>query len=280
MLRARLVVDAFVGMHETNVGDWGEVPVTSVRARLYAAFDKIAVRVADLTLTDTEVRARRWKEHGARDVSVVPVGAPDWASPTRAPETGPLQVLYYGNYIPLHGLDYVASAMTFLTDRTIEWTFIGNGSERPLIESQLRRAADGMPTRFLDHVSTYELARHIKESHVVLGVFGLSEKAGSVIANKVWQGLAGGRVVITRSSDALRELTFVSVDQLIQVDPECATDLAAQLDRLSRAHSTGELDTFTETSEWLETYVNSRASAVVQSLAERMLERGEGRTLR
>ena len=53
----------------------------------------------------------------------------------------------------------------------------------------------------------------------MLGVFGTSAKAGSVIANKVWQGLACGRVVVTRRSAALDEIAGLVGGQLVTVEP-------------------------------------------------------------
>jgi glycosyltransferase involved in cell wall biosynthesis len=41
---------------------------------------------------------------------------------------------------------------------------------------------------------------------VCLGIFGTSEKAASVIPNKVFQVVAAGRPLITRDSPAIREL--------------------------------------------------------------------------
>ncbi|MET8272471.1 hypothetical protein [Streptomyces sp. NPDC005096] len=59
---------------------------------------------------------------------------------------------------------------------------------------------------------------HIHASDVVLGVTGPSLKAASVIANKVWQGLAFGRVVITSEDlPALAEIEQIVGQALVQV---------------------------------------------------------------
>ncbi|QHC67085.1 glycosyltransferase [Rathayibacter oskolensis] len=255
--RARYWVDAFVGMHESNVEDWGEVQEGSMRARAYRSFDSIAYRLSDLCMIDTGVRGEQIRTRGARQVVVVPVGAPDWVPTEPLPEGPVLEVLYYGNYIPLHGLDYVAAALPSSSrSKKIRMTFIGNGSLRGELESGLRDRAGDMTVEFSDAVTVEELGAHITRAHVVLGVFGTSPKAASVLANKLWQGLASGRTVINRDSPALAELVPLVDGQLISVDPERPEQLARALDRLVDELEAGRLHLFTARTE-LDAYVRA-----------------------
>jgi hypothetical protein len=94
----------------------------------------------------------------------------------------------------------------------------------------------GDTVRFLDPVPEDKLGAIIHDHDVVFGVFGSSVKARTVIANKVWQGLACGRVVITMSSPALDELVpLVPPDllkQIVDVEPDSVaraiTEVAAR----------------------------------------------------
>lgn len=237
--RAVLVVDWFVGLYETRVGDWRLVRPASPKARLWHAMDSFAARSADLALIDTDARRDILvTEYGARRdrVEVLPVGAPAWAGgiSARSAEPRRLRVLYYGGYLPLHGVDYTMRAIELCAGRDdIEFVFIGNGSRRSDAEAAAARLGAGVRIVFRDSVPETELADAIAESDVVLGVFGTSPKAASVIANKVWQGLAAGRIVVTRESRALDEIRGIVGDQLVGVDPSEPAALAEALIRIA-----------------------------------------------
>jgi spore maturation protein CgeB len=78
-------------------------------------------------------------------------------------------------------------------------------------------------------ISEQEIAEKIGNSDLVLGIFGESIKAKSVIPNKVYQALACKRAVITQDSPAIRE--FFNEDHLCLVnrDPD---ELAQAIEQL------------------------------------------------
>jgi glycosyltransferase involved in cell wall biosynthesis len=65
----------------------------------------------------------------------------------------------------------------------------------------------------------------IADADIVLGIFGISEKAARVVPNKVYQAMSVGRCVITRDSPALREM-FVPGRHLAVCPPGDAAALA------------------------------------------------------
>jgi glycosyltransferase involved in cell wall biosynthesis len=269
--RAIVVVDGFIGLHETAVEDWGVVRPRSLRARRFAAQDLLAARAGDLVVTDTAVRASALGVRSGRAVLDLPVGAPDWARPTASPRgAGPLRVLYYGNYIPLHGVDLVVDALAQLAERRdFAATFVGDGIRRTGIE---RRVAElGLEARitFTGPVPESSLGSLIARHDVVLGVFGSSPKARSVVANKVWQGLACGRTVVTQQSAAVAELGVVAGSLLVPTTPGDAASLAGALARLrvdelrSEAHRAAHEDV----ADRLEAFVAQRFDRFARRLA-------------
>jgi glycosyltransferase involved in cell wall biosynthesis len=68
-------------------------------------------------------------------------------------------------------------------------------------------------------------------AHVCLGVFGTSGKATRVVPNKVWQGMAAGRPVVSAGTPGAREVLRDGRDALLVPagDPQA---LAAALRRL------------------------------------------------
>lgn len=258
--RALLVSDAFIGLYESNVEDRKRTTERYIRARMYRIADHIAARGSSACLTDTIVRKRRILADGARRVVVLPVGAPDWAH--YAPRKGDqsrVHVLYYGNYIPLHGLTYVIDAIAAIVDRErFRFTFVGEGPGRPPIEDAAWSAGVHEVIQWLDYMPPEDLANLLAESDIVLGVFGTSPKAATVLANKVWQGLSVGRYVVTRETEAAEEVRPLVEDQLRTVDPSDPKALTECLSELSDLMVTApHRPTFPESERRLEDYVGS-----------------------
>jgi hypothetical protein len=258
--RCPVVVDGFIGLHETLIEDWRVAPRRSFRAWRYRMQDRMARRGASLFLTDTETRADavRVTDRPVAPTLSLPVGAPAWATPTPPParaEGGPLRVLYYGNYIPLHGVPTIVDAIGLMhTDVPIEVTFLGGGAQRTSTERMVQERGLSDTIAFADPVPEAALATVIAEHHVVLGVFGGSPKAGSVIANKVWQGLACSRQVITRSSAALDEIREIAGPLLTEVRPSDSAALASALSAAASEPTTFQPDIATR----LEGYTDAR----------------------
>jgi glycosyltransferase involved in cell wall biosynthesis len=180
------------------------------------AIERFALRRADLVFLDTEAHARRIEKLfgfasgsmgsvwvGAetdcfrRDAKITP------APP--APADAPLRVLFYGQFIPLHGIETIIRAARLTRSEAIEWQLIGQGQE----SERIARLLDEQPLprlRWDTWVDYEQLPGRIAGADICLGIFGTSEKAASVIPNKVFQIVAMGRPIVTRDSPAIREM--------------------------------------------------------------------------
>jgi glycosyltransferase involved in cell wall biosynthesis len=262
--RATIVVDRFVGKYETVVEDWGRVRPGSFRANVCLLVDAAAARLADILLVDTEVRAEllRKRHRTAARILSLPVGAPPWATAAPTTEHPGLRVLYYGSFQPLHGVPVILEALADAAPG-IGLTLVGGGI-RDEIEALARSmGVDGRCT-FLGHSPAEELAGIIHGHDVVLGIFGDSLKARSVIAHKVWQGLACGRPVITQDSPALDEIRGLVGDQLIVIPPADAGALSSALNEVDRRRR-GVAD-WSGSAARLERYVDGRYAALGRCL--------------
>lgn len=228
--RAQCVVDCFVGKEETLVGDHAAASPHSLTARLARFEDRAARRAGHILLSDTQIRADSLISgcrHSPRVFSL-PVGAPPWALPNTARSgDGILRVLFYGSFLPLHGVPTILEAIAETPNR-VHLTLVGDISERDVLARIASlRIADRCVV--LPPVPAASLASIIAQHDVVLGIFGTSAKAGSVIANKVWQALSCGRPVITQRSPALAEIRGIVGEQLIEVPAGAPHALAAAL---------------------------------------------------
>ncbi|WP_160133005.1 glycosyltransferase [Microbacterium sp. SLBN-146] len=273
MFRTPLAVDGFVSKYETDVEDGGRHDPKSFGARYRAFIDRFAVRKPDVYFVDTRVRrAQILRRYPDAHVLSLPVGAPAWARARawKPVEDGMLRVLFYGSFLPLHGVPVIVRSLVFAP--SVRLTLVGT-EDHPGGTEDMRMLARELGveerTRFLPTVPQEELADIIAAHDVVLGLFGGSAKAGSVIANKVWQGLACGRVVVTRESSALDELAPLAAGQLRTVPPGDSAALAASLEKI--ADSVGSLPwhEWSKTAERLERYVDSEFAALDTALTDR-----------
>ena len=125
------------------------------------------------------------------------------------PPTAPVRVLFYGQFIPLHGLDIIVKAIALIAARSdapaLHFTIVGSGQEQPRIDALIRASGLDAIER-IDWVDYHRLAELIAQSSICLGVFAADGKAARVIPNKVFQIMAVGRPLVTMDSPALREI--------------------------------------------------------------------------
>jgi len=138
------------------------------------------------------------------------------------------RVTYHGGYLPSHGLDAVLGAARLLRDDdSIVFHFYGNGPQKSrLVEAA---TAEGL-TNIIFHgfVSQDELLDGIAAADVCLGVFGETRQSHYTVQNKVWEGLAMGRPVISGDSDVVRQ-ALAHGEHIYLVERENAEALAQGL---------------------------------------------------
>ncbi|GIW39725.1 MAG: hypothetical protein KatS3mg076_0302 [Candidatus Binatia bacterium] len=221
--RAKIVFFPLVTLTETLLEDRGVYGPRSLWARLVRALDGISLRAATTVVFDTRVHA----EDVCRSFSLEPRRVRTWylgadleVFERRVPpkRKGSVNVLFYGQFLPLHGLDTILDAFERLLSRPgYECRVVGTGPERRRLEPRLRDL-EGRGLRWTEWVAYGDLGREVAGADVVLGCFGNSRKASLVVPNKVYQAAAVGRPIVTRDGPAIREI-FRPGDDLLAVPP-------------------------------------------------------------
>lgn len=208
-----VVWDVFISLYDTIVEDRKMLRPRSIAARILRGLERAALRRVDLAFMDTQAHARRVEllfdlppgSCGAVWVGTETEHFASRSTPSPRSNDAPMKVLFYGQFIPLHGISTILEAARLLQDTPVEWTLIGRGQEATKIRAMLQ--AYPLPKmRWVEWVDYDKLKSWIDEADLCLGIFGESEKAASVIPNKVFQIVAAGRPLITRDSPAIREL--------------------------------------------------------------------------
>ncbi|MBU6282718.1 glycosyltransferase, partial [bacterium] len=226
--RRPILFAPLVTVTETLVDDRRSYAPGSAPARLLRAIDRASLSAADLVLVDTATH-RDWvvREIGLDPrravVQYLGAEAPFEAAgrePSRGPRapSAPVRVLFYGQYLPLHGTDLISRAIDSIAPgEGLVFDLVGTGTERAACEAALRGRPD---VCFEDWVAYEDLPARLRAADVVLGIFGASEKARMVVPNKVWQAAAAGCAIVTADTPAIREV-FVPGEsiRLVERDP-------------------------------------------------------------
>ncbi len=214
-------LDVFISIYDTVVLDRGLLRPASLAARALFLIERFCLDRAQVLFMDTATHARRMEAlfgYPRFRMSHVWVGAeadrfPAEPSNPRIPGS-PLKVLFYGQFIPLHGIATIVNAARLLQDSEVDWVIIGKGQESQRVDAML----DAVPlprVKRLPWVDYRQLIDHMRDADVCLGIFGTSDKAASVIPNKIYQIIAGARPFITRDSEAIRELITPAPDAVL-----------------------------------------------------------------
>ena len=233
LARARglpLVFDAFLSLYDTVVADRGLLDARSAGGRALRAVDALACRAADLVLADTPAHADYLAELSGvprERFRVLWVGAREEVfRPLAGVEPDPSLVLFYGTFIPLHGLETIVRAAAALEPDGFRVRIIGRGQESERID----RLAAELGARNLERVPSVPLEAlpgEIARAGVCLGIFGTTGKADRVLPNKLFECLAVGRPVVTGDTTAVR--ASFGPGELVTVAPGDPVALAAAI---------------------------------------------------
>jgi glycosyltransferase involved in cell wall biosynthesis len=229
--RKPIIWDAIISIYITTIYDRKMLPVSHPFARLIFLIEYLSCHLANRLLLPSYSRAlnftQRYQlaEGRARGVFL---GVETQLFPARKRSSSlhiaddTISVLFYGQFIPMHGIDTIVYAARLMRKEPVHWVIIGSGQVAPKIKELL----DERPLprlNWIPWVPYTELSDWIHHADIALGIFGASEKAATSIPNKVFQILSTGTPLITRDSPAIREILHPTMPGIYLVPPESPT---------------------------------------------------------
>jgi len=210
-----VVFDPFLSLYDTVVADRNLAGAGSIRARACLSLERQACLKADCILVDTDTMGLRLARtldlppgcikriyQGQDDRIFFPL---EGVHPGSQPHA-PVEVFFFGTYVPLQGVETILEAAASLSAETVRFTLVGDG-QRAGEAMELARKLDLTNVEFERQWHTSSaLAARMHRADICLGIFGTSDKAASVIPLKAVAALAMGRPLITQDSPAAREL--------------------------------------------------------------------------
>jgi glycosyltransferase involved in cell wall biosynthesis len=138
---------------------------------------------------------------------LVPTGADDRIfRPVTRQDAGDgfFRVIYYGTFISNHGVEYIIEAARLLAnDHAVHFELVGAGPDKTKALLLAQRYGLSNVT-FTDWLDQAELVKRVAGADVCLGAFGTTLQSVMTIQNKIYEGLAMLRPVITGDSPTVR----------------------------------------------------------------------------
>lgn len=210
-LKRTVVFDQFISLGDTAADRHTDIR-SSVRAALGFVVDLCNARAASSVLFDTKANRDYFVTRFRLDPSkayVAYVGAETDVFRPRSVvkrRRGPV-ILFYGTFIPLHGIDVIVRAAREVGRLFPSACFqiVGDGQTRAAIVRMVARMSLTNVDLSVRSVNYGDLPDLIAGSDICLGVFAHRSKTMRVIPNKVFQCAAMGVPVITADTPAIRE---------------------------------------------------------------------------
>lgn len=239
--RVPIVWQIFISAYDTTVNDRRMVSRWHPIAWALYVTEWLASRLATRAFIDTAAHARRFETLmglAPGVVGAVPLGTDPERFPPRsgAPTVhSPLRIFFYGQYIPLHGLDTVVRAAKLIEEAgmAVQWEFAGTGQEHARITA-LIESLGVRSVRQLGWVSPGDLPSRIHDADVGLGIFGTSAKARTVVPNKAYEIAATQTPLISGDTPALAEFA-PGHPWVLRVTPGDPASLASCVERIVNA---------------------------------------------
>lgn len=233
--RRSVALDILMSLHLV-AEERGLTQKSPVSGRLIFLLEKGGLKLPDLLISENgayEAYYCQTYNLAPQRFQRVPHGADDRVfhpRPMQAPDDC-FCVTYHGTYLPSHGMDAIIGAAVLLRQRQdIQFHFYGNGPERKRIE-QVAKSEKLDNVTFHGFVSQEALLDSLARSHICLGVFGETKQSHFTIQNKVWEGLAMGRAVVSGDSQVVREV-LTHREHIFLVERENPQALAAAISEL------------------------------------------------
>lgn len=207
--RKPIVFDAFTSHYMGYILDRKYFPEHGMRAAYYRFLDRWSCKLADAILLDTQAHIDYFtKEFGLprSKFKRIWLGAnPQLHHPRPKASQGLFTALFWGNFIPLQGVEHIIGAAKILEHEPVIFNLIGKGqtyerNARSARESGLKNV------HFLGRVSDEELIDHIRNADVCLGTYSDGLKADITIQNKIFEALASRKTMITERTSSITEL--------------------------------------------------------------------------
>lgn len=201
----QLYCDAFISLHDTLVNDRQLVSRGGVPAALIHWLERLGYRFADRVLLDTSANKTFMEACFGGDSKKwlpLPLFIDEQTfhfTPYQRKEGEVYTVLFFGSFVPLHGIESIIAAADYLRDDPrFCFHIIGFGQT----DGELAKHIEDLPntTWECQWKSSAEIYAAICAADICLGIFGGTSKAARVWPFKNYLAMAVGRCIVSMQS--------------------------------------------------------------------------------
>jgi len=213
LTRKPIVFNVFTSHYMGYILDRKYFSSRSFRAKYYRFIDTLSCKLADIVILDTQAHIDYFvKEFGLNPNKFRKIWLGANSDLFHAQDgfmssiKSSFNVVFWGNFIPLQGVEYIIKAAKILEGENIKFYLIGGGGQTMKANKELAEDLGLKNIEFTGRLSQEDLNGKIAESDVCLGAFSDSIKADVTIQNKIFEALSSGRAVLTARTTAIEEL--------------------------------------------------------------------------
>ena len=204
-----LIFDHMMSPYDSLLNERKAIRKGGLIARLFYLYEKATLHCSRMVLTDTDLHREYFRELfcvAPEKVIAIPVGTDEDVFHPMKPERAPdrpstFEVLFYGSFLPLHGVEVILKAASLLRDLPIHFTLIGGYKGNLSGTHQTIKQLDLQNVTLAPWVELETLPRLISGADLILGgPFGDTGQAHRVVTGKTFQVLAMAKPVIIGES--------------------------------------------------------------------------------
>ncbi|EKD90939.1 MAG: glycosyl transferase group 1 [uncultured bacterium] len=237
LLGKKLIFYPCIILYITFTEDVNLFTKDSIYAKLLKIYERFIYKLPDLIYSDIPLQKDVFINQFGVDpkkIKEIPIGADDLIyTYSGVKNSKNLNVVYYGLYSPLHGVEHIINAAKILKNqKNVKFLMVGDGQT---FDQNYKLAKKNKLKNVIFYKdATEDNAKEILNSgHLFLGHAQKSPTVFRTLPNKVYQGLALGKVVITADTPASRGV-FNHLGNAYLFKPANPKDLAKGILLLSK----------------------------------------------
>ncbi len=208
-----IVFNPYTSLIDSIITDYRKLKKNSFLAKFYYLIEWVAFHLSDFIIAQSNMEKYRFCElfHlNPNKIIRIFLGAnEELFYPQNFNEFKDITVIgFNGNYVPLHGIDYIIKAAKIIEQHSKKIIFeIVGGTKLQINEKKKLIKELGISNiKIIPQIPITQIPQTIVQSDIQLGIFGSTLKARRIIPNKLFTALAMKKPTITANTKAIHEL--------------------------------------------------------------------------